>query len=109
MLRWECQEYPGEKESQTLLDGVREEAVLRKGMTKTILPLGIFIKDLDGQVLGGIQGVTYYGCLYIDMLWLSEKLRNQGLGTRLMQEAERIGKQRLCEFSTVNTMDFEAL
>ena len=59
--------------------------------------------------MGGINGITYYGCLYIDMLWVISNLRGTGLGTKLMQEAETLGKKEGCNFATVNTMDWEAL
>jgi ribosomal protein S18 acetylase RimI-like enzyme len=109
MYHFEFQEIPGEKESQALLDGIRVEASLKKGMIHSITPFGIFVKDVDSKILGGVEGVTYYGALYIDMLWVNEELRFQGIGTKLVQEAENIGKKRKCTFSTVNTMDWEAL
>ena len=52
---------------------------------------------------------SHYGCLYVDMLWLKEELRHQGLGKKLMMEAEKIGRECQCSFATVNTMDWEAL
>lgn len=51
----------------------------------------------------------YYGCHYIDNLWLDEKLRGQRIGTDLMKAAEKLVKDKGCLFSTVNTMDWEAL
>ncbi len=74
-----------------------------------ISPFGIFIKDAHGLVLGRATRVTYYDCLYVDMLWLKEDLRHQGFGKKLMMEAKKIGRKRQCSFATVNTMDQEAL
>lgn len=74
-----------------------------------ILPFSVFIKDPKQTVLGGISGATLYGALYIDSLWVATSLRHQKWGTRLMQEAETIGKKRGARFATVNTMDWEAL
>jgi ribosomal protein S18 acetylase RimI-like enzyme len=45
----------------------------------------------------------------VDSLWVDKTLRNQGWGTKLMQEAEKIGKEKGARFVTVNTMDWEAL
>ncbi len=42
-------------------------------------------------------------------LWINNKIRHQGLGTKLMAEAEKIGNENGCAFATVNTMDWEAL
>ena len=59
--------------------------------------------------MGGCNGMIYYGCLYVDQLWVDESLRGQGYGTQLMQVAETLGKTRGCLFATVNTMDWEGL
>lgn len=90
-----------------LFQGINEQAVHRKGM-EPIRTFGITLSD-DKKILGGANGVSYYGCLYVDMLWIDDSLRNQGYGTKLMQEAEKIGIERGCTFATVNTMDWEAL
>ncbi|MBI5273770.1 MAG: GNAT family N-acetyltransferase [Chlamydiales bacterium] len=91
-----------------LFEGINKEAALAKNM-KPIRTFGVFIKDTHETVVGGANGITYYGCLYVDMLWISDTLRHHGYGTRLMQESEKIGRERGCCFATVNTMDFEAL
>jgi ribosomal protein S18 acetylase RimI-like enzyme len=91
-----------------LFDGINDEAVRLKGMDR-ICSFGICIEDEKQKLLGGATGVTYYGCLYVDMLWVKDDLRHQGWGARLMQEAEKIGIERRCTFATVNTMDWEAL
>lgn len=105
---FEYQEEPIQEDEQVLFEGITDEAVLKKNMNR-IAPFGIFIKDSHGVVLGGVNGFSCYGCLYVDMLWLNNKLRKQGFGKKLMVEAERIGYERRCTFSTVDTMDWEAL
>ena len=105
---FEYQEELIQEDEQILLEGIADEAALKKKMDK-ITPFGIFIKDSLGAVIGGVSGFSCYGCLYIDMLWLKEELRKQGLGKKLMMEAEKIGCERQCTFSTVDTMDWEAL
>lgn len=91
-----------------LFEGVCEEAKQAKGMSK-MSSFGLSLEDEKEKIVGGAQGVTYYGCLYVDMLWIDKGLRSQGWGARLMAEAEKIGKERHCTFATVNTMDWEAL
>lgn len=91
-----------------LFEGINDEAVLTKGMDP-IRTFSICIEGLSQELLGGAKGVTYYGCLYIDMLWIDRSLRHQGWGSKVMMEAERIGRERGCTFATVNTMDWEAL
>ena len=91
-----------------LFNGLVEEASLAKGMTP-IHPFNIAIVDEDNIIVGGATGIVYYGCLYVDMLWVNKELRHQGWATKLMQEAEEIGREHHATFATVNTMDFEAL
>ncbi|WP_068467559.1 GNAT family N-acetyltransferase [Candidatus Protochlamydia phocaeensis] len=106
--RFEHQDEPDQKAAHVLFEGINEQAVLKKAL-HPIKTFGIFVKDEQGIVLGGATGISYYGCLYVDMLWIKEELRQQGLGTKLIKEAEAIGRERLCSFATVNTMDWEAL
>lgn len=105
---FEYQEEPIQEDEQVLNDGISDEAALKKNMER-IKPFRIFIKDAQGVVLGGASGTIFYGSLYVDMLWLKEELRHQGLGRKLMMEAEKIGRERQCTFVTLNTMDWEAL
>ena len=107
--RFDYQENPDAHDEHVLFEGINAQAILKKGVEKPIKSFGIFIKDPHGNVLGGVRGASYYGCLYVDMLWLKEELRHQGLGTHLMVEAEKIGRAHACSFAAVNTMDWEAL
>jgi ribosomal protein S18 acetylase RimI-like enzyme len=93
---------------EVLFHGISEEAFRAKGLPP-IRPFSVFIKNQSQEVLGGIAGTTFYGSLYVDSLWIAPSLRHQGWGTKLMQEAEQIGRQRGAGFVTVNTMDWEAL
>lgn len=105
---FEYQEEPIQEDEQVLNDGISDEAALKKNMERS-KPFRIFIKDAQGAVFGGASGTIFYGSLYVDMLWLKEELRHQGLGRKLMMEAEKIGRERQCTFVTLNTMDWEAL
>src|SRR5437016_134331 len=97
------------REEETLLfEGLNADAVRIKGM-EPIRSFALFIKDAEGRICGGATGIFIYGCLYTDMLWIDESLRNQGWGTKLMQTAESMAKEKKCTFATVNTMDWEAL
>lgn len=91
-----------------LFEGVCEEAKQAKGMSR-MASFGLSLLDEADKIVGGAQGVIYYGCLYVDMLWVDKRLRSQGWGAKLMAEAEMIGRNQHCTFATVNTMDWEAL
>lgn len=91
-----------------LYAGLNDEAVAAKGMNR-VSTFGICIKNETQKILGGAKGAVLYGNLYVDSLWIDNKLRRQGWGTKLMAEGEKIGKENGCTFATVNTMDWEAL
>lgn len=42
----------------------------------------------DGIILGGAIARHFHGWIYVDMLWISEELRGQDIGTRVMDELE---------------------
>ena len=93
---------------EILCHEISEDAFRAKGLLP-IRQFSVFLKDQKQNLLGGVTGTTYYGSLYIDTLWIAKTLRHQGWGTKLMYEAERIGRERGAIFVTLNTMDWEAL
>ncbi len=71
--------------------------------------LHVFLRDRDGQIVGGLLGGTYWGWLYVAILWLDESVRRGGWGTRLMAAAEAEALRRGCHHVHLDTMDFQAL
>ncbi len=72
-------------------------------------PLAVLVSDPDtGEVVGGLYGSTSMGLLRIDRFFLPEKLRKQGLGTRIIKEAEEEGARRGCTRAILSTLSFQA-
>ncbi|MGV8938920.1 MAG: GNAT family N-acetyltransferase [Allorhizobium sp.] len=71
---------------------------------------GLFIplKDADGRTDGGLVGYTGRGWLYVEMLFVPERLRGQGLAGRLLQTAEDEAKGRGCTGAYVDTINPKA-
>ncbi len=65
--------------------------------------------DDTGNIIAGLLGGTYWGWLYINILWIEKSHRHKGLGTKLVLEAEKEALQRKCEFAHLDTMSFQAL
>lgn len=71
-------------------------------------PLYFTEYDSDGNVIGGILGGTYWGWMYIDILWVHEEHRKQGIGSRLLAAAEKEAVLRGCHHIHVDTMSWQA-
>ncbi len=95
-----------------------DESVIREGLGAYNLERGgyrdqrslaILVSDPDtAQVVGGLLGRTSMGLLYIDRFFLPEGLRKQGLGTRIIKEAEEEGVRRGCSRAILSTLSFQA-
>jgi ribosomal protein S18 acetylase RimI-like enzyme len=70
-------------------------------------PIGVFVRD-RGSVVGGLAGETYAGWLFIRYLWVSEALRGQGVGRKLMDGGEERAFERGCHSAWVDTFSFQA-
>jgi ribosomal protein S18 acetylase RimI-like enzyme len=72
-------------------------------------PLVIFLRTSEGQIVGGLRGVTVWGWLFVSQLWVAEHLRDQDYGTKLMEAAEHEARARDCRAAYVDTFSFLAL
>ena len=71
--------------------------------------LAILVRDRGtGEVIGGLLGGTSLGLLRIDTFFLPERLRKQGLGTRVIKAAEDEGRRRGCSRALLTTLEFQA-
>lgn len=80
-----------------------------KSEPRNYTPLVIFLRDDDGQIVGGLRGITVWGWLFVSQLWVAENLRGQDYGTKLMETAEQEARGRGCYASYVDTFSFLAL
>ncbi len=71
-------------------------------------PLSILAHDEKGALVGGLTGQTFGNWLYIDLLWVSEESRGQGIGGTLVTEAEKLAKARGCHAAYLWTQTWEA-
>lgn len=71
--------------------------------------LSVYCRDSENSIIGGLTGKTYWNYLDIGFLWVHQNKRNSGIASELLQLAEVEAKQRGCEFSMLDTYEFQAL
>ena len=71
-------------------------------------PLNLVEYDADGKVIGGLLGGTYWGWMYVDILWVDESHRRQGIGTKLLAQSEQEAIRRGCHHVHLDTMSWQA-
>jgi GNAT superfamily N-acetyltransferase len=73
-----------------------------------VRPLGCFLRDAAGAVVGGAVGRTWGACAELQQLWVRSELRRQGLGARLVRAFEQRAAQRGCVRVYLTTFTFQA-
>ncbi len=68
----------------------------------------MFLKNDSGKIVGGVQAQFDTESVYLEALWIDEKFRNQGFGTKLIHAAKHEALKYGCVFSILDTWDFQA-
>ena len=71
-------------------------------------PLNLYVEDDSGELMAGLVAETFGNWLEIEYLFVKEDLRGQGIGSKLLQQAESEAKKRNCRYVFVNTYQFQA-
>lgn len=68
----------------------------------------IVARSASGEIVGGAIGNTAWGELYVDILWVAESVRGQGVGSRLMAAIEEQARVRKSHRVHLGTMTHQA-
>ena len=60
------------------------------------------------EVVAGLIGDVAYGWLTVETLWVDVNHRGQELGSRLISDAEQLGRERGCQGAHLTTYSFQA-
>ncbi len=67
------------------------------------------ITDGGGNVIAGcLLDIDRWKLADINVLWVDERYRRQGMASALIREAERIFREKGCKLSVLGTFDFQA-
>src|SRR5688572_28244917 len=70
--------------------------------------LRLFVRDDAGAIQAGLFGTVTMHCLVIQILWIEETLRGQGLGRELVETAEKMARDEGAKQALVETTTFQA-
>lgn len=73
------------------------------------LPLAAQIKNEQGELIAGAAARSFGNWLLLDTLWVSDTLRGQDIGSKLLAEIESAGKNRGCKLCLLDTLNFQAM
>jgi GNAT superfamily N-acetyltransferase len=70
--------------------------------------LDVYVRDINGQVIGGLVGDVSLGWLAIHASWVAEGLRGSGIGTSILNAAEDAAIKSGCHSALLDTLSFQA-
>ena len=72
-------------------------------------PLAVLINDpVTNAVVGGLLGRTTLGLFFVDLIFVPDTLRGRGVGSRVLEAAEREALRRNCTAVALYTISFQA-
>ncbi|MBC3758934.1 GNAT family N-acetyltransferase [Hyunsoonleella sp. SJ7] len=71
-------------------------------------PIEIIARNNAGEIIGGLYGRSIWGTLEIKTFAVKSEYRNEGIGEKLIKEAEIEAKKRNCRFISLDTFSFQA-
>ncbi|MCU6328547.1 GNAT family N-acetyltransferase [Enterobacter quasiroggenkampii] len=96
------------QEKEELLTGLRAFNGKFLDLTNFSGDVGVYVRDENGTMLGGLIGVRKGYWLNIDYLWVSDTVRGTGVGSQLIKTAEEEARRKGCKHALVDTASFQA-
>lgn len=66
------------------------------------------VRDEAGRIVGGVTCTLFWQHMHIDFLWVEETKRKEGLGAKLLAEAENFAKQKGARLIKLDSFSFQA-
>lgn len=65
-------------------------------------------RDAQGQVVGGLRAIVAMYWLRVEVLWVHDDFRGQGIGSRLLAEGERAAAGMGAKNAALETFEWQA-
>ncbi|KAA3625425.1 MAG: N-acetyltransferase [Flavobacterium sp.] len=102
---------PKEEDLKVLSDGIKrynQEYLPDQVVFEEDTKFAVFAKDDNGTVLGGIRACGYWNYCLLELLWLSEKTRRSGVGSKLVEAFEEFAALKGFNYIRTETVSFQA-
>lgn len=97
-----------EKLKKQIYEGFSHHAIATTGHDEKFNAIA-FVANKKRFFLGAIVVELFWGALHIKYIYVEDKYRGHGVGTQLMENALKYGRDNKCPFAFVETMSFQAL
>ncbi|PAU60464.1 GNAT family N-acetyltransferase [Pseudomonas sp. PICF141] len=106
-LRIELSKNATQEERDAILTPLRAYNASKAGTTVSE-QIALLVRNDRDEILGGLYGRVFYQWLFIELLSVPELARGQGMGSKLMQMAEELAREKECIGIWLDTFDFQA-
>ena len=106
-LRIERSANPTDEERQAILLPLRAYNASKAGASVSE-QIALLIRNDNDEILGGLYGRVFYQWFFVELLSVPEEARGQGMGSKLMQMAEDLAREKACIGIWLDTFDFQA-
>jgi GNAT superfamily N-acetyltransferase len=72
------------------------------------IDLAILVRDSQERLVGGVSGRLWGRCLEIELLWVNQGYRGQGIGTNLLAKIENSAIRLGAQTALLDTFSFQA-
>ena len=106
-LRIELSKNASQEEREAILTPLRAYNASKAGATVSE-QIALLVRNDSDEILGGLYGRVFYRWFFIELLSVPELARGQGMGSKLMQMAEDLAREKECVGIWLDTFDFQA-
>lgn len=100
-----------EEESELIVDKIVEYNLSKVPIIQesSFIWINRVVMGTNGDVIAGIDSKMYcWNCLYINVLWVKEEYRKEGFGSKILNEIEKVAKDKGGYLIHLDTFDFQA-
>jgi GNAT superfamily N-acetyltransferase len=89
--------------------GITSHAYAAMGLPEQAwMPHNFFLRDSDGEILGGALGKLWGAWMLLDYLWVDRAIRGNGYASRLLNTTEENAISSGCTSALLGTFSFQA-